>query len=54
MEIVQRILNKIVGQDVSADEMEQVSGGVLLDCGMEGWVTYSETSIPRRLCDYDN
>jgi hypothetical protein len=36
MEIVQRILGKIVGEQVSAEELELVSGGLADRCAQNG------------------
>jgi hypothetical protein len=51
MEDVQRILSKIVGNEISADELELVAGGRISDdCQAQGgyWTNVDDTS---RTCD---
>ncbi len=41
MELFQRILTKVVGQEVSKEEMEEVSGAGKVKCeGEKGMATY--------------
>jgi hypothetical protein len=55
MEIVQRILGKIVGEQVSAEELELVSGGLADRCASIGYSTYEEndgsSSLVFKCCD---
>lgn len=43
--IVQRIMNKVVGQQISAEELELISGGTISKCG-DAW-TEGEFSYAR-------
>jgi hypothetical protein len=40
MQIVQRILNKVIGEEISAEQLEEVAGG-LKDMCEGGWNTWS-------------
>ncbi len=53
MDIVERILGKIVGEEIAAEELEMVAGGLIEICaGMGGYVTRSTTGGGNR-CDFD-
>jgi hypothetical protein len=50
MEIVERILAKLVGHEIPTEEMEQVAGGLMAEERCPGgWVSYSEPG--RYQCD---
>jgi hypothetical protein len=53
MEIVQRILAKVVGQDISVEEMEQVAGGKVDACEtMGGYGTVTNDGMMSK-CDFN-
>jgi hypothetical protein len=49
MEIVERILGKIVGYELSKEEMQMVSGGVV-ECERTIWYS-AESQDPNYTCD---
>lgn len=53
MELVQRILGKIVGQEISAEELELVSGGTVLCRTPSTTYTWIDAST-RASCDEYN
>jgi hypothetical protein len=53
MKIVQRILSKVVGQEISVEEMELVSGGQQDYCELVGgYGTYEAGSTVIGKCDF--
>lgn len=53
MELVQRILGKIVGQEISAEELEMVSGGTVLCMTPNTTYTWIDATT-RASCDDNN
>jgi hypothetical protein len=53
MEIVARILSKVVGQEVSVEEMELVAGGRIDSCiPTGGYHTANDDLVGGGQCDY--
>ncbi len=54
MEIVERILTKVVGQEITTEEMEQVAGGKMDWCtSVGGYGTVDDESQPYNThCDF--
>ena len=53
MEVVQRILSKIVGAKISVEETELVAGGRLDECrSLDGYRTYPD--IGGVICDFES
>ena len=52
MELIERIIAKVVGQEISVEEQQEVAGGQVDICGLaDGWTTRIQGGVP--VCDHD-